>query len=118
MATCPSFIPLNAALVVCRTSRQRERDHPHHGGRNSDHCQRCLAWSWPLVLRAVRSFCRVDPLGNRTSPCPLLGVKRTLVGDAAMSAFDPKRTSGASWGSPARVSGSNIDLNQITGCGG
>jgi hypothetical protein len=24
--------------------------------------------------------------------CPLLGVKRTLVGDAAMSAFDPKRT--------------------------
>jgi len=25
--------------------------------------------------------------------CPLLGVKRTLVGDAAMSAFDPKRTS-------------------------
>ena len=25
--------------------------------------------------------------------CPLLGVKRTLVGGAAMSAFDPKRTS-------------------------
>src|SRR6516164_3708011 len=25
--------------------------------------------------------------------CLLLGVKRTLVGDAAMSAFDPKRTS-------------------------
>jgi hypothetical protein len=24
--------------------------------------------------------------------CLLLGVKRTLVGDAAMSAFDPKRT--------------------------
>ena len=24
--------------------------------------------------------------------CPLLGVKRTLVGGAAMSAFDPKRT--------------------------
>jgi hypothetical protein len=24
--------------------------------------------------------------------CPLLGVKRTSVGDAAMSAFDPKRT--------------------------
>jgi hypothetical protein len=22
-------------------------------GRNSDHCQRCLAWSWPLVLMAA-----------------------------------------------------------------
>ena len=29
-----------------------------------------------------------DPLNQ----CPLLGVKRTLVGGAAMSAFDPKRT--------------------------
>ena len=29
------------------------------------------------------------------SQCPLLGVKRTLVGDAAMSAYDPKRTLGA-----------------------
>src|SRR5262249_18432232 len=38
------------------------------------------------LLRAVRSFCRVDPLGNRTSPCPLLGVKRTSVGGASMSA--------------------------------
>ena len=27
-------------------------------------------------------------------PCPLSGVKRTLVGGAAMSAFDPKRTLG------------------------
>jgi hypothetical protein len=48
----PSFIPLNAELAAYRTSRQRERDHPHHGGRNSDHCQRCLAWLWPLVLMA------------------------------------------------------------------
>src|SRR6516225_8811150 len=29
---------------------------------------------------------------NALSQCPLLGIKRTLVGDAAMSAFDPKRT--------------------------
>jgi molybdate transport system substrate-binding protein len=34
LATCPTFIPLNAARVACRTSRQRERDHPHHAGRN------------------------------------------------------------------------------------
>ena len=30
---------------------------------------------------------------NSLNECPLLGVKRTLVGDAAMSASDPKRTS-------------------------
>ena len=31
----------------------------------------------------------------RLDRCPLLGVKRTLVGGAAMSAFDPKRTLGS-----------------------
>src|SRR5262249_23354605 len=30
---------------------------------------------------------------NAIDQCPLLGVKRTLLGDAAMSANDPKRTS-------------------------
>jgi hypothetical protein len=30
---------------------------------------------------------------NHTQECPLSGVKRTLIGSAAMSAFDPKRTS-------------------------
>src|SRR5215467_12028839 len=30
---------------------------------------------------------------KRADPCPLLGVKRTLIGDDAMSAFDPKETS-------------------------
>jgi hypothetical protein len=30
------YTPLNAKLVACRTSSQRERDHPHHAGRNSD----------------------------------------------------------------------------------
>src|SRR5262249_13311745 len=29
---------------------------------------------------------------DRGDPCPLLGVKRTLVSHSAMSAFDPKRT--------------------------
>src|SRR6516162_7632031 len=29
---------------------------------------------------------------NENLRCPLLGVKRTLIGSAAMSAFDPKRT--------------------------
>ena|SRR6516165_9828193 len=36
------------------------------------------------------------PINNlilRWAECPLLGVKRTLVGGAAMSAFYPKRTS-------------------------
>ena len=32
--------------------------------------------------------------------CPLLGVKRTLLGDASMSANDPKRTFAARGGSP------------------
>jgi hypothetical protein len=30
-----------------------------------------------------------------TLECPLSGVKRTLIGHAAMSAFDPKRTLGS-----------------------
>src|SRR6516225_7353738 len=30
---------------------------------------------------------------DRAEPCPLLGVKRTSLRRAAMSAFDPKRTS-------------------------
>jgi hypothetical protein len=47
LGTCPTFIPLNAELVACRTSRQltsrqRERDDPHNAGRDSDH-QR-VAW--------------------------------------------------------------------------
>ena len=29
---------------------------------------------------------------DAADPCPLSGVKQTLIGDAAMSAFDPKRT--------------------------
>ena len=75
LATCPSFIPLNAELAACRTSRQRERDYPHHAGRNSDHCQRCLALSWPLVLMARRrSLCQVDPLSNRTSHVQFRGI--------------------------------------------
>jgi hypothetical protein len=31
---------------------------------------------------------------SELNQCPLLGVKQTLVGGAAMSAFDPKRTFG------------------------
>ena len=31
--------------------------------------------------------------GDRPQRCPLLGVKRTSLGHASMSAFDPKRTS-------------------------
>src|SRR5262249_61091313 len=30
--------------------------------------------------------------GNPAQQCPLLGVKRTLLGHCGMSAFDPKRT--------------------------
>jgi len=32
---------------------------------------------------------------NHSQQCPLLGVKRTLVGGAPMSAFDPKPTQSA-----------------------
>jgi hypothetical protein len=32
LATCPSFIPLNAELAACRTSSQRERDHSRPSG--------------------------------------------------------------------------------------
>src|SRR5215831_15138923 len=44
------------------------------------------------IVIMVVAIVRVDPLGNRTSPCPLLGVKRASVGGASMSAFDPRRT--------------------------
>jgi len=41
-----------------------------------------------LTVRLARSG-----LPNALNQCPLSGVKRTLVGGASMSAFDPKRTS-------------------------
>jgi hypothetical protein len=46
---------------------------------------------------AILLHCMSPPLAQsghheRADPCPLLGVKRTLVGRGAMSAFDPKRT--------------------------
>jgi len=37
-------------------------------------------------------FPRARLLPQSAERCPLLGVKQTLVGGAAMSAFDPKRT--------------------------
>ena len=37
-------------------------------------------------------YCLRSQKARRGAACPLLGVKRTLVGGAAMSAFDPKRT--------------------------
>jgi hypothetical protein len=48
-------------------------------------CQKALSTlAGPLLAQS----------GHRAAEfqCPLLGVKRTLVGGAAMSAFDPKRT--------------------------
>jgi hypothetical protein len=36
----------------------------------------------------------MSALGQKADICPLLGVKRTLLGPVAMSAFDPKRTFG------------------------
>jgi len=60
----------------------------------------------------------------RAAECPLLGVKRTSHGHAAMSAFDPKRTSELRWRSPlqrARASTPMMvrlrvfDLDQIRG---
>jgi hypothetical protein len=39
----------------------------------------------------VRSLSDFEPAFD-AMVCPLLGAKRTLVGDVAMSAFDPKRT--------------------------
>src|SRR6516165_11781036 len=46
----PDLYTFNAAPVACRISRQYDRDHLHHAGRNSDHHRRRLARSWALVL--------------------------------------------------------------------
>src|SRR5262249_45366937 len=52
--------------------------------------------------------------------CPLLGVKRTLIEEAAMSAFDPKRTLNVSFGfrrhsTDLRIAGSQSHLSRIDG---
>src|SRR5262249_29275055 len=48
-----------------------------------------------ICLKCHRLLAGITHLGlykHVAIECPLLGVKRTLVGDAAMSAFHPKRT--------------------------
>jgi hypothetical protein len=88
---------------------------------NTSRCSRPLR-TWIQIPKTVRRLCRslisstvparidllgrvptIQPLGfnrrkledQRRTPanrCPLLGVKRTLIGWPPMSAFDPKRT--------------------------
>jgi hypothetical protein len=45
-----------------------------------------------LLLRCVSLLLAQSRHPTTEFQCPLLGVKRTLCGRAAMSAFDPKRT--------------------------
>jgi hypothetical protein len=45
-----------------------------------------------LGIHAHIDFAARQPGYRIVSGCPLLGVKRTLRGDARMSAFDPKQT--------------------------
>jgi hypothetical protein len=44
------------------------------------------------ALRSAASFDCLESVAAAEFRCPLLGVKRTLIENAAMSAFDPKRT--------------------------
>jgi len=57
-------------------------------GRNRNGKKRL--WAAFFVVH-VRFWHKAD-ISPAESQCPLLGVKRTLIGSAAMSAFDPKRT--------------------------
>src|SRR6516164_9831366 len=69
-------------------------------------CRNCLRANFTAMLHELehlpnhnhieqRPECLLLAQSGQANPsqqCPLSGVKRTLVKDAAMSAFDPKRT--------------------------